>query len=88
MPKIQVQVTVESSSYDLGKQLGMLLIAIKNKKPLAEIAAMELVQIQALAKDVGDVKGDLAEDKVAFYKGAGLGLEESAEALFAPAAKA
>lgn len=86
MAKVQVQVTVEGSSYDLGKQLGNLVEALIAKKPLAEIAAQELVQIQSIANDISAVKGDLADDKAAFVEGAVLGLKET---LFpAPAAVA
>ncbi len=76
MPKKIIQVEVESSSYDLGKQLGVLVQALIAKKPIMEIVAMELVQLQLITADIAAVKGDLAESSVGFYEGAALGLKE------------
>lgn len=76
MAKIQVSVTVEQSAYDMGKQLGALVNALIAKKPLAEIAAMELTQLAAIAQDVNSFGADLADDKVDFIEGAVLGLKD------------
>lgn len=86
MAKQQVTVEVEASAYDLGQKIGGLISSVVAKKPLAEIAAQELAAIVQIVADVQAVKGDLAESKVDFYKGAILGLEIGMEALIAPSA--
>jgi hypothetical protein len=83
MAQQQVSVVVEQSAYDLGQKVGALIEAVAQKKSLADIAAMELAAIVQIVADVQAVKADLAESKVAFYKGAVLGIESGLEALLA-----
>lgn len=88
MSKINVSVSVEQSPYDLMSQLAKLVTAVKAAGGFsasaipAEIGAL-VSELPAMVSDCAAIPADLAEDKVAFAKGAALGAELVVEALLA-----
>lgn len=85
MPKMDVSVSVEKSPYDLMSKLADLVKAVKGAGGFsvaaipAEIAAL-VADLPAIVADCGAVPADLAEDKLAFAKGAALGVDLVVEA--------
>jgi hypothetical protein len=84
--KVQKTVEIESAGYDLVSHSAKLYAAIKKAGgftaaaiPL-EVAAV-LAEAPALVDACQHLKGDLAEDKVEFIKGANLGAYELLDAV-------
>lgn len=88
MPKMDVSVSVEKSPYDLMAKLADLVKAVKAAGGFsvsaipAEIAAA-VADLPAIVSDCQAIPADLAEDKLAFSKGAALGAELVVEAVLA-----
>lgn len=86
MPKIDVSVSVEKSSYDLMVQVAAFLKAVKAAGGFqasaipAEIAAL-VAALPAVVADCAAIPADLAEDKLAFGKGIVLGADLLVEAV-------
>lgn len=86
MPKMDVSVSVEKSGYDLVLQLATLVKAVKaaggftaSAIPAEVVAAVAV--LPSMVADVQSVKGDLAEDAVAFEKGVGIAFPELVAAI-------
>ena len=87
MPKVQKQVEIESSGYDLIEALASAVKAAKAAKASgaalpAQIASDLIAAVSAfapVASEIGQVGGDISEDKVAFIKGANVALYDLVE---------
>ncbi len=86
MPKQQITVEVESSAYNLGKDLGLGIADAVQKKSVGQIVADESASLMEIVQDAGLVKADLADNKEEFIKGVLLGVEAGLQPLFAPPA--
>lgn len=88
MAKIDVSVSVEKSPYDLMVKLADLVKTVKSSGGFsiaalpAEVVAV-VAELPAIVADCGQIPADLAEDKIAFAKGAALGAELIVEAVLA-----
>lgn len=68
MAKMQITVDVEKDTYEVGKLISDILIGLKNKKPIAQIAGEELSALSAAVDGIQNVPGEFAEDHAAFLK--------------------
>ena len=88
MAKMDVSVSVEKAPYDLMAKLADLIKVVKASGGFsvaaipAEIAAV-VADLPAIVSDCGAIPADLAEDKLAFSKGAVLGADLVVEAVLA-----
>lgn len=88
MSKIDIAVSVEKSPYDLMAKLSDLVKAVKAAGGFtvgaipAEVAAL-VADLPGIVSDCASLPSDLAEDKLAFAKGAALGAELIVEVVLA-----
>lgn len=86
MAKVDVTVSVEKSGMDLLQHLGHLVKAIKSSGGFtptaipADVAAL-VADLPAMVSDVGQISGEVSEDKAAFSKGVVLGAFDFADSV-------
>lgn len=81
MAKIDVTVSVEKETYEVGKLLADVVLALKAKKGLAEIAASELPALMAAIDGIALVPTEFADDAGAFLSAALIPVSQALGAL-------
>lgn len=68
MAKMDITISVEKETYEVGKFIAEVLMAVKAKKPVAQIAAEELTALSAAVDGIQNVPTEFQEDQAAFMK--------------------
>jgi hypothetical protein len=68
MAKMEITVSVEKETYEVGKFMAEILMSIKAKKPIAQIAAEELTALSAAVDGIQNIPAEFSEDQAAFMK--------------------
>lgn len=68
MSKIKVEVEVEKETYEVAQAVSELVVGLIQKKSIAELAAGELMKLQAAVDGFTQVPGELADDPGAFAR--------------------
>lgn len=87
--KQQISVEIEKSGYDLLAHMGKLVMAVKAAMAdgfqpgtdIPVIVASLVVELPTLVAAIPQVGPEFSEDKIAFIKGANIGLYEMVEPL-------
>lgn len=92
MSKVSFPVQVEPSSLAIGQLLASVVKGLVAKKPLAELIAGEIADVEKAIANLGSLATDEKDDKLAFINGFLAPLEQAADDMWgvatAPAASA